>query len=234
MPVWVPETTTTQDAVRTWGEARRPEGSSLVAERQTEGRGRLGRPWLADPGQAVQISVLLRPRLPPSRLPLLSLAAGAAVYQATRGRLRLKWPNDLLGVDGRKVAGLLAEAELQGGEVRYVVVGVGINVRSAPRDLPDAGFLEDYGPAVLREDLAVDVVASLVAWTRRVEREPEAVLAAWRRASCTLGRRVTVGERAGTAVDVAEDGALRLRTDDGSLVSVYAGDVVVLPDPEDG
>ena len=225
VPSWVQETTSTQDAVRTWAEARLPEGSSLVAERQTEGRGRLGRRWEAQPGMAVQLSVLLRPRLPASRLPLLSLAAGAAVYQATRARLQLKWPNDLLGPDGRKVAGLLAEAELVGGRVSTVVVGVGVNVRAAPGSVPNAGFLEDYGPPVLREDLAVDLVAALVAWTRRCESDPGAVLAAWRRASCTLGQRVRVGAREGLAEDVAEDGALRLRLDDGTVVSVHAGDV---------
>lgn len=234
VPVWVEETTSTQDAVRTWAEARLPEGSSLAADAQSEGRGRLGRRWVAQPGRAVQISVLLRPSMPAARLPLLSLAAGVAVYQATRARLQLKWPNDLLGPDGRKVAGLLSEAELIGGRVRWAVVGVGVNVRSAPQEHPEAGWLEDYGPPVLREDLAVDLVATLLAWTRRCEEEPEAVLAAWRRASCTLGHRVRVGEHEGLAEDVAEDGALRLRLDDGRHVKVHAGDLLPPHRTEEG
>lgn len=225
VPVWVDSTTSTQDAVRTWATAKRPEGSALVAEVQTEGRGRLGRRWLADPGMAIQLSVLLRPAVPLSTLPLVSLAGGLAVYSATRGRLGLKWPNDLLGHDGRKVAGLLAEAEITGGEVQYVVLGIGLNVHAVPDGLPEAGFLEDYGPPIPREDLAVDLVACALAWVRRLEREPAAVLRAWRRASCTLGQRVRVGAVEGVAEDIAEDGALRVRQDDGSVASLYAGDV---------
>jgi BirA family biotin operon repressor/biotin-[acetyl-CoA-carboxylase] ligase len=227
-PVWIDETTSTQDAVKTWAAARRPEGVSLVADHQTEGRGRLGRAWVAEPGEAVQLSVLLRPQLAPRDLPLLALAAGAAVYVATRGRLRLKWPNDLLGPDGRKVAGLLAEADIADGVVRWVVVGVGVNVYGAPAGVPDAGCLCDYGPPLFREELAVDLVSALVAWTRRVEREPEAVLQAWRRASCTLGARVRVGAVEGVAEDLADDGSLRVRQDDGSLVRIHAGDVQIV------
>ncbi len=225
VPVWVEETTSTQDAVRTWAMAQLPEGSSLVAEVQTEGRGRLGRVWVARAGQAVQLSVLVRPHLPIARLPLLSLAVGVAVYQATRARLQLKWPNDLLGPDGRKVAGILCETELSGGRVRWAAVGIGVNVRGSPADVPHAGHLEDYGPGVLREDLAVDLVATVLAWVRRLESDPEAVRAAWRRASCTLGHTVRVGEVEGLAEDVAEDGGLCIRRADGVLVTVHAGDL---------
>ena len=223
--MWVGETTSTQDAVRTWAMAQYREGSSLVAEHQTEGRGRLGRSWVARPGQALQLSILLRPDLTPAQVPLLSLAAAVAVRMATRSQLGIKWPNDLLGRDGRKVAGILAEADVSGGEVKWVVIGVGINVRGAPSDVPEAACLEDYGPPQLREDIAVDLIATLVALTRRVEDAPHQVLRAWRRGACMLDTRVRVGDREGVAVDVAEDGALLLRMDSGAVERVVAGDV---------
>ncbi|MCA9571925.1 MAG: biotin--[acetyl-CoA-carboxylase] ligase [Myxococcales bacterium] len=233
MPVWTPETTSTQDAVRTWAMAQRPTGSSLLAAHQTEGRGRLGRSWIAGPGQALLTSILLRPQVPLERLGLLPLAAAVGVRVACRGRLAIKWPNDLLGGDGRKVAGLLAESEVKGGRVSWVVIGIGLNQLSAPRDVPTAGFLHDYGPPVPIEDLAVDVISQVLQWTDRVATDPALVLQRWRHGSATLGRVVRVGERVGVAEDVAEDGALLLRTGEGTLERVVAGDVVhVVSDEE--
>ncbi|MCB9665574.1 MAG: biotin--[acetyl-CoA-carboxylase] ligase [Alphaproteobacteria bacterium] len=229
MPVWVPETTSTQDAVRTWARARRPAGSALVAEHQTEGRGRLGRSWVAPAGQAVLLSVLLRPQLPPDRLGLLPLAAAVGVRIATHGRLGIKWPNDLLAPDGRKVAGILAESEIEAGSVAWVVVGVGLNLRGVPAEVGTAACLDELGPPLRKEDLAIDVLASVQRWTALVETAPERVLQAWRRGSVTLGRRVRVGAQTGVAEDVAPDGALWLRRDDGERTRVVAGDVEIEP-----
>lgn len=232
-PVWVVQTTSTQDAVRTWAAARRPEGVALVAEMQTEGRGRLGRSWIAAPGDALLLSVLLRPQLPPARVPLVALATAVAVRMATRGRLGIKWPNDLLAADGRKVAGILCEADVSAGRVGWVVAGIGLNVSGAPADVPTAGWLEDLGPPIPREELVVDLIALTLAWTRRAEAEPERVLRAWRHGSATLGRRVRIGEVEGVAEDVAEDGALRVRGDDGVVRRVVAGDVELVAGLED-
>lgn len=232
-PVWVPTTTSTQDAVRTWARARRPEGLALVADEQTEGRGRLGRSWIAEPGHAVLLSVLLRPKVPPARVPLVALATSVAVRMATRGRLGIKWPNDLLAADGRKVAGILCETEVTGGRVDWVVAGIGLNVLAAPADVPEAGWLDDLGPAIRREELVVDLIAMTLAWTRRVEEDPERVLRAWRHGSATLGRRVRVGEVEGVAEDVAEDGALLVRDDGGEVRRIVAGDVQLVPGLDD-
>lgn len=226
-PVWVEETTSTQDAVRSWAAAQRPAGVSLVAERQTEGRGRLGRVW-SSPEGAVQISILLRPQIPVARLPLVSLAAAVGAWQATRSRLRIKWPNDLLTPDGRKVAGILAEADVSDQRVRSVVVGIGVNVAAVPQGLPDVACLEDVGPPVSREELAVDLVAMVRGWVDQLRADPDRVLDAWRRNSCTLGQRVRVGEREGLAEDVADDGALLLRLDSGARARIVAGDVLPL------
>jgi BirA family biotin operon repressor/biotin-[acetyl-CoA-carboxylase] ligase len=111
-----------------------PEGAVAVADEQTEGRGRLGRSWLAPAGTALLVSVLLRPRVEPSRLPELSVVAGRAVGAALEAELgvtaTLRFPNDVL-IDGRKVAGVLAEAS-----DGRVVLGIGINVNQTSEQLP--------------------------------------------------------------------------------------------------
>jgi BirA family biotin operon repressor/biotin-[acetyl-CoA-carboxylase] ligase len=125
-----------------------PEGSVVIADYQRAGRGRLRRAWLAAPGTALMLSMLFRPdpsRLPPERTHELGMAVGLAAYDALRSRLpadsrlQLKWPNDLL-VEGKKIAGLLAEATWARAattERGMVIVGIGINVRQSAHDLPE-------------------------------------------------------------------------------------------------
>lgn len=223
VPVVMDEVLSTQDVARAWAEEGKPAGVCVVALRQTSGRGRLGRAWVATEG-ALAMSVVLRPNLPTSRLGLLPLAAAVAVRAACSPDLRIKWPNDLLTPDGRKVAGLLAEAEISGGRVRHVILGIGVNVTAAPGDLP-AASLADLGMHHDLGELAVDVVAELLAWTTRAFDAPDRVVAAWSEASATLGRRVRVGGIEGVGEEVAPDGSLRLRMDDGTQHRVVSGDV---------
>ncbi len=222
-PVWLDEVDSTQQVVRTWADEGRPGGISVVAEHQLAGRGRLGRQWTSPPGTGLQLSVLLRPGLSPSRLPLISLAAAVAVREAAGEHLGIKWPNDLQGPDGRKVAGILAEADVQRGSVSAVLLGIGINVSGAP-DLPTAACLADYGTPPSREQLAVGIVAHVLQWTDRIARSPASVLAAWRRGDTLRGRTVRVLQHEGRAAGIADDGALLLDTAQGRVV-VRAGDV---------
>ena len=142
-----------------------PEGAVAVAEEQTEGRGRLGRRWLAPPGTSLLCSLLLRPRVPAPRLPELSLVAGAACAGAisTVGALTpaVKFPNDVL-VEGRKVAGILAEAK-----AGHVVLGIGVNANVASDELPAdvatpaTSLLVETGRLVDRAELLVVVLEEL-------------------------------------------------------------------------
>jgi BirA family biotin operon repressor/biotin-[acetyl-CoA-carboxylase] ligase len=226
----VDEAASTQDVVRAWIAEGRPAGAALRARRQTEGRGRLGRVWEAAADEALLLSVLLRPALPPGRLGLVALAAAVAVREvcdARGARLGIKWPNDLLAPDGRKVAGILAEAEHHAGQVA-VVLGVGVNVSAAPPGLPSA-CLAELGASVEIGAFAEAVAAAVVAWSDRLRRDPSAVLEAWRAGSVTLGRRVVSDGAEGVAVDIDADGALRLRTADGGERRVVAGDVLFAP-----
>jgi len=144
-----------------------PEGAVAVADEQTEGRGRLGRAWVAPPGTSLLVSILLRPDVEPARLPELSLVAGRACAEAiaeTAGlETKVKFPNDVL-VRGRKVAGILAEAS----EGR-VVLGVGVNVSQSAGELP----AEPRTPAtslLLEAGREIDQAELLVALLDRLER----------------------------------------------------------------
>ncbi len=196
------------------------EGVVAVADEQTAGRGRLGRSWVAPPGSALLVSVLLRPVLPLDRMHLVTLAAGLAALDAidalTSMRAGLKWPNDVV-VDDRKLAGILAEADGGGA----VVVGMGCNVQ--PAALP--AELRDIAMAV-----TVERTRLLVEWLRAYDARLAAIGTVVGDAiarSATIGRRVRV-ELAhesfeGTATELTEEGFLVV---DGRVVS--AGDVVHL------
>lgn len=234
----------TQDEVRAWADdphSPAPHGAVCVAERQTGGRGRRGRAWDTRSGVLV-FSVLLRRDLSLAELALAPLAAGVALHAAaTRGApgapLGLKWPNDLLARDGRKVAGILLEAELRGEEARRAVLGLGVNVTAAP---PGAAHLGEWRPGLTRAELLGDTLAALEHW---LAQPPGAVLDAWRAASLTLGRPVEVATPRGPVAGVAEDldtvGSLLVRSSDGILHTVSAGDVQLVgtlspPSPSQG
>ncbi|WP_298631283.1 biotin--[acetyl-CoA-carboxylase] ligase [uncultured Thermus sp.] len=214
----------TQDVLRAWAEEGVAEGALVLAEVQERGRGRRGRPWESRPGESLTFSLLLRPALPLSTLGLLPLVAGLALWRAV-GVGGLKWPNDLLAPDGRKLAGVLLEAKAEGEEVAYVLLGVGVNVEWAPEG---AAALREFSPASRREVLS-GFLLHLEGLLPLLE-NPEALLALYRQASYTLGQRVQVQTARGLVEGVAE-----AVLPDGSLlvggVKVGAGDVALLGFP---
>jgi len=189
----------TQEAAR-----ELPIGSVVVADHQTEGRGRLDRRWEAPPGTALLASFVVAPH------PLLSLAAGVAAAEACGPQARLKWPNDVL-IDGRKAGGILVEMT-----AAKAVVGVGINLTWSP---PGAARVDQP-----REVLLEELTQRLGTWASA---PPAAIVQRWRELSDTIGRRVRVELPGrvieGLAQDVGADGSLIV---DGEPVS--AGDVIHL------
>jgi len=237
----VVERTGSTNADLTAGAAGLPDRTVLVAEHQEAGRGRLSRTWVSPPGSGLTVSVLLRPAgVPPSRFGWLPLLAGLALLDTVRGLADvpcgLKWPNDLLlGPGSRKVAGILAEVADAG---RAVVVGIGVNVASAPPDQAGATSLHAEGVAVERADLLVALLGRLAeretAW-RAGRGDPDATrLRADYRAGCSsLGSEVRVelpggAMYTGTAEDVDVDGRLLLLDAAGRRRAIAAGDVVHL------
>ena len=216
-----------------------PEGLLVATDKQSNGRGRRGRVWHSPAGENLYFSLLLRPALPAQQISPLTLVAGAALAQAlaSLGFLpRLKWPNDVLleGENGlRKVAGILAEMASEGGRVRHLVLGVGINVntREFPTELADLAT-----SLALVQGTALDGTQVLARFLDAFEplydgfvaTGPAAALATWQRYAL-LGQSCWVDAGShrleGTAEAVDESGALLMRTSDGQLVPVHAGEV---------
>ena len=218
-----------------------PEGTVVAAETQLKGRGRMGRAWHLPKGKGLAFSLLLRPKLPPTRLPLLTLASALGVARALEdegARPGIKWPNDV-ELDGRKVCGILTEAQAELDRLQYAVVGIGLNVNVARADFP----LELRDRAIgLSEALGhpVDRVAFFRRLLRRLQEahgnlfsgRADRLLHEWRIRATVLGRQVKIhqGGRVlfGQALDVDEQGALLVRNDWGFTETVTTGDVETL------
>jgi BirA family transcriptional regulator, biotin operon repressor / biotin---[acetyl-CoA-carboxylase] ligase len=210
-------------------------GLTIVAERQTAGRGRRGSRWSSPPGDNLTFSVLLRSELPLARVAALPLAVGLAVRDVVQRRVSthvtVKWPNDVLA-DDSKLAGILVESQLQAGRVEALVVGIGLNV--AMRELPEeirelATSLALLGASELgRERLLVELLEALEARvTAYAGGGVAAILPDLRAHDALRGRPVQVDELSGIARGIAEDGALLVEDAGGSLHRILGGGVTL-------
>jgi BirA family biotin operon repressor/biotin-[acetyl-CoA-carboxylase] ligase len=215
------------------------EGTVVVAEEQKAGRGRLGRGW-SSPKGGLWFSILLRPSIPPSEAPKLTLMAAVAVARGLENRFaikaRLKWPNDVL-VQGKKLCGILAEARC-GEKLDFVVVGIGINANFLVSALPEelrrtaTTMREILQKPVDRYSLLRSIIHELeTRYEPFCAQDRKSIIAEWKTLADTLGRSVRVETASGIVLGVAEDvddtGALVVKTDEG-LVTVSAGDVMHL------
>ena len=224
------------------------EGTVVVADSQTSGRGRMGRRWESPAGDNLYFSVLLTPNVEPARVPQLALVAAVAVHEALAECCpniiaQIKWPNDIL-VGGRKVAGILCEASLEADRVHRVILGVGINVNGATvsrtlrgiaTTLRSAGGREVSRPALLGAVLN-HLEARYEGWLR--DGSLSGLLAYFERHSALSGKSVTAenlsGAVRGTARGIAPTGELVIETADGKLLHLLAGDVHLLPLSREG
>ncbi len=230
----------TNDHARELAEQGAGHGEVVIAESQTGGRGRRGRPWVSPPGVNVYLSVVLRPELPPARVTELTLLASVAVCDALRQAnvpAAIKWPNDLL-VGGRKIAGILTELASEPERVHWVVVGIGVNVNATEADFPEelrpiaTSVRIERGAPAPRALFVAACLTALESWLDRHEAEGFApVREAWRERSETLGRDVIVRTEgrdvAGRAEDIDATGALLVRTT-GGVERILSGDVVTV------
>lgn len=202
-----------------------PEGSAFLAEEQTAGRGRGANTWQSPRSTGIYCSVILRPNLPPSEVLLLSLAAGLAVHAAiqtvdARVMPDLKWPNDVL-IDGKKVCGILTEMNAEATRVRYIVVGIGINVNQAdfPKELGATSLRLQTGSEWSRVELASALLKSLDREYRQFVDAPESrqeLLVRFAQYSSWIqGKRVRIEENGasfeGTTEGLDPRGFLRVR-----------------------
>jgi BirA family transcriptional regulator, biotin operon repressor / biotin---[acetyl-CoA-carboxylase] ligase len=200
-----------------------PHGTLVTAARQTAGHGRQGRAWFAPAGGALACSLVLRE--PPRLLPMIAAVAVADVaaqLDHERREPRIKWPNDVL-LDGRKLAGILAEGRPQEG---WVVLGIGINVAISPGDFPPE--LRDHATSLgLAPDDVERVLAQLLdALAQRLGASEAGVIAAWRARDALAGREIRWGAAgSGIALGIADDGRLLVRDAAGEELALDAGEV---------
>lgn len=236
---YFPVVDSTNETARQLAAAGAGEGTTVISDRQRRGRGRRGRRWLSRAGEGLCLSVVLRPRCRPARYPGLTLlgaaAAGRAIESRTGIGFKLKWPNDIL-LKGLKAGGVLAETGTGRDGTSFLIVGIGVNVSG--EDFPPglrgrATSIRRAGGRVGRAELAAGILAELEDLYRGFgpEGDLSRVLGICRERSATIGRRVraTGGgfEVSGLALEITEEGGLRIRLDDGRELTLTSGEVTL-------
>jgi BirA family biotin operon repressor/biotin-[acetyl-CoA-carboxylase] ligase len=238
---WLASTTSTNDVAAHLAELGAEEGTIVVADAQTAGRGRLGRAWVSSPGAGLYVSIVLRPATNFSSTnnpsAFLTLASGVAVAEGVRTSTglpaELKWPNDVL-IGRRKLAGILAEATMQGERLQHVIVGFGVNLRpcALPPELVErvTSIEAEIGRAIDRAHVFAQVLCAFAA--RYIDLQAgrfDAILSAWRALAPSLPGSYVEWDSAsglvrGRAEGIDDRGALLVRVD-GKRQTIVAGEV---------
>ena len=214
-----------------------PEGTLVVAEERSRGRGRIGRSWYSPAREGIYMSLILRPKLPPNEAPKITLVTGVSVAEAllavTPLQPAIKWPNDIL-VNGRKICGILTETSTEMDAIDFVVVGVGMNVNTP--EFPDE--LNEIGTSIyLETGKAFDRVTLLQEFLHQFEQLYftflksgfESIGKRWGELSILMGKDVTVQmidrSCSGRVLKLDRDGALIIRSENGELEKIYSGDI---------
>nr|WP_238996476.1 biotin--[acetyl-CoA-carboxylase] ligase [Paenibacillus pinistramenti] len=237
----LPVTESTQDEVRMLAEQDAPEGTLVIAEEQTKGKGRMGRTWYSPPGNGLWMSLLLRPSLPLGSASQLTLMTAVAVCRAIRTVAKvdagIKWPNDIL-IGGRKSCGILLESSGEDERIKYCIVGIGIDVNMQADELPDelasimTSLRIEAGQIVDRAQLAGGIMNEMEKlYNLYLDEGFGPVAALWEALSVSLHKEVTVRmvnrELSGTAVSLDPSGALVIQLANGDTEKVFSGDVTI-------
>ncbi len=226
------EAESTQDIAKQMAISGEAEGLAVMALKQTGGRGRSGHTWISPAGKNLALSLLLRPRLASNTMPLLGLVAAIAVAETveTRGitRAELKWPNDVL-VSGKKIAGILPEAGMMGDSVKYVIIGIGLNVNSEADDFPPElrrSMTSLFMCTSMQWDLvdtAKELLKHMEDLYKRVHSEgPGIVPALWSDRWAHLGRTFAYNGAVGVGQGISSNGSLILKTEE-QVIHVTSG-----------
>ena len=233
--IYYPRLTSTMEIARQEAKRGAAEGTTVVADKQTAGRGRMKRIWISPQG-SIALSVVLYPEI--VYLPFLVMLASLAVVhsiEAVTGLVpQVKWPNDVL-INGKKVCGILIESEVRGDRVDHAIIGIGMNINLRLADFPEIQpIATSLSDELGREVSRLEVIRWLLKEIERLYQslpDGESIYQEWRGRLVTLGKRVSAQWGAtryeGIAESVARDGSLLLRLSDGSLTRVVAGDVVM-------
>ena len=228
------EISSTMDVARELARKGAQEGTIVIAETQSQGRGRLSREWFSPKG-GIYFTIILRPKISPINAPRLNLMASVAVAKAIRKlfglKAELKWPNDVL-IAGRKVCGILAEMEAEIDAVNFVNLGVGINANFSVSQFEEraTSLQDELGREVSRREFLNSVLTEIDKQQSSLIRVD--LLEEWKNLSATLNKDVRIiapGEEiTGRAIDIDTDGALVVKDKDGSLRRAIAGDCIHL------
>jgi len=210
------------------------EGTIVIAESQTRGKGRLGREWLSPKG-GILFTLILRPKISPAYAPRINLMASVAVAKTIRKlfglEAELKWPNDVL-IKGRKVCGILAEMEAEMDKVNFINLGIGINANTATSQYERmaTSLKEELRTEISRKQLLNSLLKEIA--KQQALLTGNKLLEEWKKLSGTLNKQVKIAapgeEITGQAIDIDTNGALVIKSKDGSLRSVIAGDCIHL------
>jgi BirA family biotin operon repressor/biotin-[acetyl-CoA-carboxylase] ligase len=220
------------------------EGTVIIADTQTKGRGRLQRKWISPPGFNLYMSIIFRPSISSKDASILTLVSSVALFEAVNSygiKCQIKWPNDLL-INRRKVAGVLTEMELDGERVEFVLVGLGINLnmtRVVMNNLMGevseiaTSVREELGHEVDRSEFAANLINLLEKWYEELNSKGKAtIIDEWKKRWGDLNKRVRVRiDRnliEGIACDLDQNGFLVIRRDNGKVERIIAGDVTVI------
>ena len=228
----------TQDAAKQLAGQGEGEGTVVIADTQTHGKGRQGRRWSSPPRQGIYLSIILRPELKPSDALQIPLIAGVAVTQAIEKATplspRIKWPNDII-IRGKKAGGILTEMSAEMDGLNYVVLGIGLNVNNLifPKEIAQiaTSLAEQCGGHVSRVKLLRLLLGELESLYRQFTTFGfEPIRERWKALSNTIGAWVELSETEGKkvkgkAIDIDLDGALILQKKDRSIRKIFAGDV---------
>lgn len=223
----------TMDIARQEALNKTPEGTAIIAEQQTEGRGRLKRTWQTPKGN-IAVSIILYPprEYMNSLIMLTSLAVLTSIHKITNLTCHLKWPNDVL-INNKKVCGILIETKTQIDKLDYAILGIGINVNMRMTEYPEiqstaTSLADELGKPVSRTRLLRQLFVELERFYLGML-SGKSLFSEWQQNLTTIGKSVRVQSNDtiydGIAESVSEDGTLYLRCDDGSLRKITIGDV---------
>ena len=228
------EVSSTMDVARELSHQRAEEGTIVIAESQSQGRGRLNRQWLSPEG-GIYFTLILRPKISPIYAPRINLMVAVAIAQTIRKLFglaaELKWPNDVL-IGEKKVCGILAEMNAETDAINFVNLGIGINVNTPVSRLEGktTSLKEKLGKEVSRKELFHSVVKEIIKQQTLLSQED--LLKEWKQLSTTLNQEVKIvmpgKEIRGRAIDIDTNGALIIKRADGSLTRAFAGDCIHL------
>ncbi|WP_144461108.1 biotin--[acetyl-CoA-carboxylase] ligase [Siminovitchia fortis] len=216
-----------------------PEGTLVVAEEQTSGRGRLGREWHSLSGKGIWMSLIVRPDLPPQQAPQFTLITAVAVARAieeiTGITPEIKWPNDVL-INGKKVVGILTELQAESDKISSLIIGIGMNANHGPEDFPP-NVAHTATSLFIEKGEKVSRAALIQSFLKYFERyysiyitegfKPVRIL--WESYAISIGKRIkattVTGVIAGRAIGITDEGILKIEDDEGIIHNIYSADI---------